>query len=143
MKSYEGVTMAVFCGSGVAFIVLAILMILDVGLIPVVAFAAAFLAALFIVNVRVNAMFPQWKGLRWRNSTAMILIILVICMALLAAEHMFFKDTPLLLYGVFLLGMLPLWQNCRKARQYHMDELASIEELKQRYPETEDCIVVK
>ena len=143
MKSYEGYTKAVFFGVGAGFIILAIMMFLDAGLGPIVGFAAAFLAALFVVNGRANTKFPQWKKLRWRNSTAMLLVVIVICMALLAAEHMFFQDTPLLILGAFLAGMLAPWQNYRKARQYHMDELASIEELKQKYPDAEKDIVVK
>ena len=143
MKSYEGYTKAVFFGVGAGFIILAIMMFLDAGLGPIVGFAAALLAVLFIVNGRANARFPQWKKLRWRTSSAMLLVVIVICMALLAAEHMFFRDTPLLILGAFLAGMLAPWKNYRKARQYHMDELASIEELKQKYPDAEKDIVVK
>ncbi len=143
MRSYEGFTKAILCGTGAAFLVLAVLMILDVGTIPIVAYAIAFLAALFVAKHRGDALFPQWRGLRWRIPGVKILFLLGVFIGLLLAENLLGTDSPLLIIGVFFAGMMAPWQNYRQAKAYHLDELSSIEELIQMHPDAEEEIVVK
>lgn len=143
MKTYEGFTKTILYGTGAAFVGLLILMILDVGVIPIVAYAIAFLVALVVASVRGNAMFPQWRGLRWRTSSVSLLVLIGVFIGLLVAEKLLPTDLPLLTIGIFFAGMMAPWRNYRKAKEYHMDELASIEELKQVHPEAEDEMVVK
>ena len=141
--TYENYTKSILGGTGAGFLVLAILIILDAGMIPITIYTIAFLAALFILSRKEKTMFPQWEGLRWQIPSSKILFLLGVFIGLLLAENLLRTDSPLLFFGIFVAGMLAPLQNYLNAKKYHMDELSSIEELKQKYPEASEDIVVR
>ena len=142
-RSYEKYTGLILGGSGAALLILAILELVDVGMIPIIIYALAFLAALFLMSRREKSMFPQWEGLRWRIPSSKILCLLGIFVGLLLAENLMDTDAPLLIFGIFAAGMLAPLQNFLNAKKYHMDDLDSIEELTEKYPEASEEMVVK
>ncbi|MDO4868870.1 MAG: hypothetical protein Q4A65_01070 [Bacillota bacterium] len=142
-RSYEKYTKFILGSVGAGFLILAILMILDIGTIPIIIYAAAFLAAVFLISKREKSLFPQWEGLRWRVPSVQIVFLIGVFIGLLIVENLLDTDSPLLMFGVFLAGILAPLQNYRNAKKYHMDELHSIEELKQKYPEASENMVIR